>query len=146
MRKRLKTVAMDVHLERRKALFLVGRLKKEDEQFIFTYTDKFLREPNVIPLGPEFPLTQKEFRSDKLFPTMDDRIPLRKNSAYPDYCRQMGIDVDEQDPIVLLSTIGSRGPSSFVFVPVYDRSFSAEDVRSFSQTSGAYYSRIFTSF
>lgn len=57
-----------------------------------------------------------------------DRIPLRANPAYADYCRSQGVSVDEQNPIILLGSIGRRGPSSFVFEPVYEDIFSIEKI------------------
>ncbi len=48
----------------------------------------------------------------------------------------MGIDSKEQDPFVLLSTIGRRGPSSFVFSPLFDRNITLEDVIKFRELLG----------
>lgn len=128
MRRRLKTIAVDVYVTPGMTMIPVGRLEKKENYFVFVYHARYLKLPWSIPLGPEFPLTQEEFRSEELFPTFEDRIPLRRNPAYPDYCWQMGISVDEEDPLTLLASIGSRGPSSFVFVPVYERSFGVHDV------------------
>lgn len=130
------TEAVDIFLERRKTRMAVGRIKKENDQIVFTYNEHYLRAKNVIPLGPEFPLTKREFRSSALFPSLEDRIPSRQNPAYPEYCHAMGISVDECDPLILLSTIGRRGPSSFVFVPVFERSFSSKDVIEFRKSLG----------
>jgi hypothetical protein len=88
----------------------------------------------VIPLGPEFPLTQRTFESKTLFPSFDDRIPSRHNPAYEDYCFATGIDPAEKDPFVLLSAIGRRGPSSFVFYPLFDRSISIAEVIAFRKS------------
>ncbi len=122
-----------VFLEKRIARVYVGILTylKEEHVFEFTYDEAYLYAKKIIPLGPEFPLTQRSFRSKKLFPSLQDRIPSKENPAYPDYCQSMGIDVNETDPIILLGTIGKRGPSSFVFEPVYIPSFSSQDLRNF---------------
>lgn len=123
--------SLDIFLERRKTRMRVGNLKQENGQFIFTYDDDYLVEANVIPLGPEFPLTKKQFISPILFASLEDRIPSRQNPAYKEYCYAMGIDPTEDNPIILLSTIGSKGPSSFVFVPVFRRSFNVQEVIEF---------------
>lgn len=128
--------SLDVFLERRKTRVHVGRLTSAGGQLIFTYDEEYLRMKNAFPLGPEFPLTKRQFKADTLFPSLEDRIPSQKNPAYPEYCYAMGIDPGERNPIVLLSTIGSKGPSSFVFVPVYRRSFSVEDVIAFRRSLG----------
>jgi HipA-like protein len=128
---RLKVIGVDIFLEKRRTRQQVGTLTRENDQFVFTYVDSYFRSKQAFPLGPEFPLTQQQFTSDKLFPSFLDRIPSRVNPAYADYCYAMGISVDEEDPLVLLSTIGRRGPSSFMFHPIYESSVSAETLTQF---------------
>jgi DNA-binding transcriptional regulator YiaG len=67
-------------------------------------------------------LFQLQHLSNKgqLFPSLLDRLPSRENPAYEDYCRSQGISKDEDNLLVLLGTIGKRGPSSFIFEPVYN--------------------------
>ncbi len=124
-------IGVNVFLERRKTRMLVGCLKKVKGQFIFSYDEQYLHSRNVFPLGPEFPLTKREFRASSLFPFFEDRIPSKQNPAYVEYCAAMGISPTEKDPLILLSTIGKRGPSSFIFEPVYERSFTVEDAIAF---------------
>lgn len=117
-----------VFLEKRKTRVFVGTLIKHAHQFIFTYDDRYIRMKNIIPLGPELPLTQKRYTSSHLFPSFEDRLPSKDNPAYPEYCQAMGIDAQEKDPFILLSTIGHRGPSHFVFSPLYEEIFGVENV------------------
>ncbi len=126
-----KIIGVQVYLELKKSRLFVGVLKKVGEKFIFCYEQKYLRERNAIPLGPEMPLTRLKYESERLFVPFTDRIPTRENPAYPDYCRTMGIDVNEDDPMVVLSTIARRGPSSFIFEPIYKDTFTAEDLLAF---------------
>lgn len=126
----LKTIGVFVFLKR-KSQTLVGKLYKRERSFVFTYEESYLNAQHSIALGPEFPLTQKEFASDILFPTFEDRIPSTQNPAYPEYCIAMGIDPKERDPLILLSTIGSKGPSSFIFYPIYNRDISSKDIIEF---------------
>lgn len=130
------TVGVDMFLERRKTRLYVGRLTHEKKEFVFTYDDQYLRAKNVIPLGPEFPLTKRSFRSPSLFASLEDRIPSKQNPAYPDYCHTMGISPEETDALILLSTIGRRGPSWFVFEPVYARSFTVKETIAFRKMLG----------
>jgi DNA-binding XRE family transcriptional regulator len=132
----LKIVGVFVFLKKRKTQVLVGRLRKVGKKFIFTYEDSYFNAKQSIALGPEFSLTQKEFISDKLFLTFVDRIPSVQNPAYPEYCLAMGIDPNEQDPFVLLSTIGSKGPSSFIFHPMYKRDISPKEIVAFRTMLG----------
>jgi HipA-like protein len=111
-------------------------LKRENVKLVFTYDENYFKAKNIIPLGPEFPLTQREFSSEKLFPSLEDRIPSLQNPAYPEYCSAMGIDPKEQDPIILLSSIGRKGPSSFIFYPIFERKIKTEDVIKFRKSLG----------
>ncbi len=131
-----KIAAVLVFLEKRKARHFVGRLSKEDQLFCFEYYDNYLNARNVIPLGPELPMTRKKWKSETLFTSFVDRIPSRENPAYPEYCRATGISVGERDPFLLLTTIGKRGPSSFIFEQEYGDTFSNEDLREFRKQLG----------
>ena len=132
----LKIIGISVFLEKRKTQTLVGSLYKIDQKLVFTYEDSYLNAQHSIPLGPEFPLTQKQFSSDKLFPSLEDRIPPTKNPAYPEYCLAMGIDPNERDPFILLSTVGSKGPSSFIFHPIFKRDITSKDIVEFRHILG----------
>lgn len=111
--------AVEVYLERRRSRERVGTLYKSKvdgkTQYEFKYEKSYLMRDNAIPLGPEFPLTQEKFANRKLFQSFDDRIPSRKNPAYPEYCKAFGISPEETESFLLLTTIGRKGPSSFVF-------------------------------
>ena len=132
----LKTIGVFVFLKKRKTQILVGRLYKTDQKFVFTYEDSYLNAKHSIALGPEFPLTQKKISSDKLFPSLEYRIPSVQNPAYPANCLAMGIDPNEKDHLILLSTIGSKGPSSFIFYPIFKRDISPKDVVEFRNMLG----------
>ena len=82
------------------------------------------------------PLTRRIYRSKQLFRPFADRIPSRENPAFSEYCRSVGISTDEKDPLILLSTIASRGPSSFLFKPIYRESFTRSDLKSFRNNLG----------
>lgn len=132
----LKIIGVDIFLEKRKTRLRVGTLLRNHGKFVFTYNEHYFKAKNVIPLGPEFPLTQKEFLSESLFSSLVDRIPSVQNPAYPEYCLTMGVDPKERDPIILLSTIGRKGPSSFIFYPIFERRLIAEDVIKFREFLG----------
>lgn len=132
----LKVIGVDIFLEKRRTRLHVGILKRKNAKLVFTYDENYFKAKNIIPLGPEFPLTQREFSSEKLFPSLEDRIPSLQNPAYPEYCSAMGIDLKERDPIILLSTIGRKGPSSFIFYPIFERKVTTEDVIKFRESLG----------
>ena len=99
-------------------------------------TNTTLKQKILSRLVLNFLLTQREFTSEKLFPSLEDRIPSLQNPAYPEYCSAMGIDPKERDPIILLSTIGRKGPSSFIFYPIFEREITSEDVIRFRESLG----------
>ena len=134
--RKLKIIGVNVFLEKRRTRLLAGVLSWHEGKFVFDYTPHYFKSKNIIPLGPEFPLTGKRFVSEKLFPSLEDRIPSVQNPAYPEYCISMGVDPSERDPIILLSTIGRKGPSSFIFYPIYERRVTPEDLISFRESLG----------
>jgi len=132
--RKYKIIGVNVFLERRLTRIFVGQLIQQNGNFVFTYDDQYLKAQKIIPLGPEFPLTEKQFISKNLFPSLEDRIPSKKNPAYPEYCLEMEISPDEKDPIILLSTIGRKGPSSFIFYPQYEHAITSRDVIAFRES------------
>lgn len=132
----LKICGVSIFLEKRKTRLLVGELRKVNNMFIFTYDSYYFKAKHVIPLGPEFPLTERSFTSSSLFPSFEDRLPSTLNPAYPEYCLAMGIDPQEKDPFVLLSTIGQKGPSSFIFYPLFEQTLHAEAVIKYRHALG----------
>jgi len=124
-------VGVQIVLERNANIQLVGKLDIKDEGFYFEYDNDYLHSRKAIPLGPEMPLTRRIYRSKQLFRPFADRIPSRENPAYFEYCQQVGISKDESNPLILLSTIASRGPSSFLFRPIYHEGFTGTDLKRF---------------
>lgn len=128
---------LQVFSESRKRRVLVGTLSWESgrNQFEFKYEPKYAKSKSAIPIGKELDLFKRSHISKgKLFPSFADRIPSRENPAYEDYCRSQGISVDESNPIILLISIGKRGPSTFIFEPVFLNNFTYEDVRKFRES------------
>lgn len=118
--------------EIRKRRIFVGTLiyHKEENQYELIYDQNYANSKNAIPLGPNLSLFKTHHISPKgkLFPSFLDRIPSRENPAYEDYCYSQGISVNEKNYIILLGSIGKRGPSSFVFENVYINPFSSKDI------------------
>ena len=123
--------AIDIYAEFGKSRIYVGRLDKTGGKFQFSYDRKYLKSKKKLSLGPEFPLTKRQFFSDSLFNSFKDRIPSKENQAYTEYCDKFGISSDENNELILLATIGSRGPSSFVFEPVFFSEFTSDDLIKF---------------
>lgn len=123
--------AVEVYLKKRKTRQYVGRLSRDNTNYIFIYDDKYLYNNRSIALGPDLPLTKKKSVSKNLFPSFLDRIPSNKNPAYKEYCQMVGIDPSENDPIVLVATLGQKGPSSFIFSPAVDLTITHDDIVKF---------------
>ena len=112
-------IGVDVYLEFRKTMRFVGEFQKKDRHFVFSYDKFYLNQSSSIEIGPDLPLTKRVHKSKTLFKSFIDRIPSKRNPAYAEYCETVGISPTEKNEIVLLATIGRRGPSSFVFEPSY---------------------------
>ncbi len=116
--------SLKVYSESRKRRVYVGALAHHLDRkiFEFVYDKAYLRSRNAIPLGPELSLRKVVHLcpEGKLFPSFLDRIPSKENPAYNDYCLSEGISPDEKNPILLLTTIGKRGPSTFIFEAVLE--------------------------
>ena len=130
---------LEVYTELRKSKLLVGTLAytPETKQFTFEYDRKYLLSKNAIPIGPELPLKRRHHvEKGKLFPSFSDRIPSRENPAYEEYCTSQGVSPEEKNPIILLTSIGRRGPSTFVFEPVYVAPDVSSEIRFFRKQLG----------
>lgn len=127
---------IQIVLERNASIQMVGELTMKDGEFYFEYDQDYLRSPRSISMGPEMPLTRRTYQSKQLFRPFADRIPSRENPAFPEYCKSLGISPDEDNPFILLSTIASRGPSSFLFKPIYSESFTGLDLKKFRENLG----------
>jgi HipA-like protein len=134
--KNSKIIGIRVFLELRKKRKFVGTLNRIGNRFQFEYDPKYFKDRSIIPLGPEMPLTRRIYQSERLFVPFWDRIPPRENPAYGEYCQSMGISIEESDPFILLSTIAHRGPSSFIFEPLYEEDFGSQDLLTFRKSLG----------
>jgi HipA-like protein len=128
--------AVDVFLELKRTREYVGQLTFAEGKYVFIYNDKYLDSANAIPLGPEIPLTQKRYTAEKLFEAFEDRLPSKQNPAYPEYCQMFGIDSNEDNKLILLATIGRKGPSSFIFEPNWGVTFTSKDLKDFRLSLG----------
>lgn len=127
---------VQVFLEFKSRRLYVGLLTKVKNYFHFEYDQKYLRARSAISLGPEMPLTRRIFQSESLFIPFSDRIPSQENPAYVEYCEATGISKYETNPFILLTTIARRGPSSFIFEPWYNDTFTGKDLLIFRKSLG----------
>lgn len=108
---------------------------KNLDQYELTYDEKYANSKSAIPVGPDLSLLHLKHKSEqgKIFSSFLDRIPDPENPAYPEYCEHTGIAVNEDNPIILLGTIGKRGPSSFIYELVYQEQFNSENIKNFRE-------------
>ena len=124
---------LNIFHEGRKRRVFVAKLIHNVEESLYEliYNESYVYSDTAIPLGAELDLFNLHHRSEKgkMFPSFIDRIPSRENPAYEDYCAQQGIESDEENLIVLLGTIGKRGPSSFIFELIYESNFTINMIK-----------------
>lgn len=118
--------------ELRKTKVNVGALSRETGQYCFTYAANYLNRPQATAIGPDLPLSLKVIRSKDFFKSLDDLLPDRRNPAYNMYCKKAGILPQETDKLKLLTSIGKRGPSKFVFEEFHDEVIlKAQEIKNF---------------
>lgn len=131
---------LSIFHEGRKRRIYVGEViyHKDKDRYELIYDRHYANLKNAIPISPDLTLFKLHHRSTKgkMFSALLDRIPDPDNPAYKDYCQAMGIAETEKNPIILLGTIGTRGPSSFIFEPVYDDNFVAADITELRENLG----------
>ena len=119
------------HESRKKRIF-VGELiyVKDKDRYELIYDKHYAHSKRAIPISPRLDLFKSRHKSERgeMFPAFLDRIPEKNNPAYVEYCKAEGISSKEKNVIVLLGSIGKRGPSNFVFEPVYYSEFSIQDI------------------
>ncbi len=123
---------LKIYHEGRKRRTFVGDLHYDPvtDRYVLTYDENYANSKTAIPLSPDLTLFKLKHYSKKgeLFPVFLDRIPDKSNPAYESYCTSQGISVQENNPIILLGSIGKRGPSSFIFEPTYHDEFNVSDL------------------
>lgn len=124
---------LHVFFERLKKRFLVGALhySEKRDKYTFEYADSYQNMPKAMALSPELSLLKKKHvsKKGKLFDFFVDRIPLKENPAYKDYCKAVGISEKEDNPIVLLATLGRKTfISHFVFEIIPKKTFKYEQI------------------
>ncbi len=70
--------------------YLVGRLVKEQEEFVFRYVDKYDMQPISA-----FPDTAKEYRSKRLWPFFAVRIPPMEREDVQKVISNRGLEKDQ---------------------------------------------------
>ena len=127
---------INIYSQTKTKRIFVGKLWREGKKYFFEYANTYKKLRSALSLGPELPLWKGRASSSALFPAFSDRIPSKKNPAYKDYCREWGIGENEKDVFVLLTTIGRRGPSTFVFEPAIKNEYTASQLKDFRNRLG----------
>lgn len=122
---------LTIYLEGKKDKTLVGTLERKDNEYVFAYDEKYYYSSSPLQIGPELSLKKRIHKSKELFSIFNDRIPSKKNAAYEEYCREVGIDKNEKDEMILLAKLGARGPSSFIIEEPSNENFTRDDLIEF---------------
>lgn len=97
---------------------VVGRLDREDDQYVFRYEPRVADNPSVAPL-PGFPDRHSTYRSRALFATFSNRVMTPRRDSYQDYLRLLGLQGREPEPFdVLARTWGTRTTDRIQVMPI----------------------------
>lgn len=95
--------AVRVMLQHRGRDVHVGTLTRENDEFVFRYREGF-RDLDISPII-DFPELDREYRSVRLWAMFQVRIPPLDRPDVQSLIRMREVDAD--DPLVLLATIGA---------------------------------------
>ncbi|MBL6991577.1 MAG: HipA N-terminal domain-containing protein [Bacteriovoracaceae bacterium] len=121
------SLVLRVYIEKRATRNSVGVLYINKDHYMFEYSKEYAYSKSAIPVGPDLSLEKRTHKSKVLFPSFQDRIPSKSNPAYKKYCKKFNIDENEKDQLLLLATIGKKGPSSFVFEIYNNKEYTSMD-------------------
>lgn len=124
---------LKIYLEGKKKKNLVGELERIENGYQFSYDSEYYYSENPLQIGPGLELEKQIHVSKEMFSVFQDRIPSRKNAAYIEYCKSVGIDPKETDEMILLLKLGSKGPSAFVIESDEEVHFTGEDLKKFRE-------------
>ena len=95
---------------------LVGVLRRENEEWLFTYSNEFHNQTDIKPIV-DFPATDREYRSQSLWPFFALRIPSPTQAEVREFIERM--PADKVDEGILLKEFGTRSIANpFRLVPV----------------------------
>ena len=97
---------------------VVGRLYREDDQYVFRYAPRVSADPTAAPL-PGFPDLRQTYRSPALFATFSNRVMTPRRDSYQDYLGLLGLEGGEPEPFeVLARTWGTRTTDRIQVLPI----------------------------
>ncbi len=83
----------------------IGNLRREGDEWVFTYSQEFAQQKNVAPIM-DFPVVGREYRSKELWPFFALRIPSVTQANVQRFLRQKGRT--EADAADLMQRFGRR--------------------------------------
>ena len=92
---------------------IVGRLRKNDDSYIFNYTKGSIKTPLFQPFSGMEDL-KSEYFSENLFPFFSNRILSSKRPEYQEYIGWLGLESNNADPFSILTrSEGTRGTDNY---------------------------------
>jgi len=73
---------------------LAGMLWRDEKGYHFEYDDDFISNINTFAISVNMPKSQKEYKSDRLFPNFQSMLSEGYNRELQ--CRALGIDVNDE--------------------------------------------------
>lgn len=87
----------------------IGVLRKDGDEFVFSYDPSYMITPNAAPIAA-FPELHKEYRSERLWPFFAVRLPPVEREDVRDAMRRR--DIEDDDVFRLLGELSKRAVAS----------------------------------
>ena len=95
----------------------IGELKRLNDKWQFSYSEEFKSKPNLINPIIDFPLINKIYETDDLWPFFKIRIPNIEITSIKSIIAKEKLD--KSNPAVLLKRFGKKSASNpFQLVPI----------------------------
>lgn len=103
--------------------YKIGRLEKNEENFIFEYVDPELSTAlrNNFTIYPGFPDLNKVYVAPDLFPNISGRLPNKTRNDYIEILNFYDLDKSASDFEILKKTRGRLITDNFEFVPAFNK-------------------------
>ena len=103
--------------------YKIGILERDDNYYYFKYVDPELNLAKEAGFDyyPGFEDTNKEYRNEKMFLNIENRLPNKKRPDYLEILNSYNLDIDSDSMEILKATKGRLVTDTYEFVEPFDQ-------------------------